>query len=253
MTNIRAIVVDDEPLARDELVFLLGEAGGVEVVGTAKNTAEALTLAERETPDLAFVDLRMPGPDGVALAEALLARRPELAVVVVSAHDDGAIRAFEARVLDYLLKPVRLARLQKTLERARETAPAASVGAANTALRKPGEAPLSRLAVRRRGAYVVLDIADVVYFEMKDELVWAVTASDRFALDLTLAAVEQAVDEHDFFRSHRGVLVKLDRIAAIEPAGAGTYELVLDHPERPHVPLARERARLLRERIPFTG
>jgi len=194
MTNIRAIVVDDEPLARDELVFLLGEAGGVEVVGTAKNTAEALMLAERETPDVAFVDLRMPGPDGVALAEALLARRPELSVVVVSAHDDGAIRAFEARVLDYLLKPVRLARLQKTLERARETATGAGTSPTTTALRKPGEAALSRLAVRRRGAYVVLDIGDVVYFEMKDELVWAVTASDRFALDLTLAAVEQAVD-----------------------------------------------------------
>ncbi len=253
MTTLRAIVVDDEPLARDELVFLLGEAGGVEVVGTAKNTAEALTLAERETPDVAFVDLRMPGPDGLALAEALLRRRPELAVVVVSAHDDAAIRAFEARVLDYLLKPVRLARLQKTLERVRDAAQRPPSNPPPAPARKPGEAPLTRLAVRRRGAYVVLDLADVVYFEMKDELVWAVTASDRFALDLTLAAVEQAVDESVFFRSHRGVLVRLDRIEAIEPGGAGTYELVLAHPEKPRVPLARERARLLRERIPFTG
>jgi two-component system response regulator LytT len=250
---LHAIVVDDEPLARDELVFLLAEAGGVEVAGTARNAAEALALAERETPDVAFVDLRMPGPDGVALAEALLARRPELAVVVVSAHDDGALRAFEARVLDYLLKPVRLARLQKTLERVRDAAPGTATSASPAALRKPGDPPLARLAVRRRGVYVVLDIADVVCFEMKDELVWAVTATDRFALDLTLAAVEQAVDERAFFRSHRGVLVCLDRIAAIEPAGAGTFELVLDHPEQLRVPLARERARLLRERIPFTG
>jgi len=101
--------------------------------------------------------------------------------------------------------------------------------------------------------YVVLDVAHVVYFEMKDELVWAVTAEDRFALDLTMGAVEQRVSEVDFFRSHRGVLVRMAKIRAIEPSGAGTYELVLDHPEAPRVPLARERARVLRERIPFTG
>jgi DNA-binding LytR/AlgR family response regulator len=238
---LRAMVVDDEPLARDELVFLLGECGGVEVVAQAKDANAALALAEEASPDVAFVDLRMPGPDGIALAEALLARRPEMAVVVVSAHDDGAIRAFEARVLDYLLKPVRLDRLRSTIDRVRDAGPR----------REPG-GTLQRLAVRRRGAYVVLDVADVVFFEMKDELVWAVTAEDRFALDLTLAAVEARVPE-GFFRSHRGVLVRVDRIKRIEPAGAGTYELILDHPAEPRVPLARERARLLRDLIPFAG
>ena len=107
--------------------------------------------------------------------------------------------------------------------------------------------------MRRRGSFVVVDIADVVYFEMKDELVWAVTADDRYALDLPLATVEARVDEAVFFRSHRGVLVRIDRIKSIEPTGAGTYELVMDHPAAPRVPLARERARFLRERIPFAG
>jgi DNA-binding LytR/AlgR family response regulator len=256
--TLRALVVDDEPAARDELVFLLGEAGGVEVVATARNAADALAAAERTQPDVALVDLRMPGPDGVALAEALLRRAPELAVVVVSAHDDGALRAFEARVLDYLLKPVRLERLGRALDRVRALRrpreAARRAGAAVQGTSGGGEvAPLTRLAVRRKGVYVVVDIADVVYFETRDELVWAVTRDDRFAIDLTLAAVEQGVSEQEFFRSHRGVLVRLSAIAAIEPAGAGIYELVLDHPDRPRVPLARERARVLRERIPFTG
>jgi len=101
--------------------------------------------------------------------------------------------------------------------------------------------------------YVVLEVADVIYFEMKDELVWAVTASDRVALDLTMTNLEQRLPEGVFFRSHRGALVRVDKIRAIEPAGAGTYELVLDHPDAPRVPLARERARLLREKIPFAG
>ncbi len=246
MSDLRAIIVDDEPLARDELAFLLAEVGGVEVVGQVGDAHAAIELAEREEPDVAFVDLRMPGPDGIALAQALKRRRPQLQVVVVTAHDDAALRAFEAQVLDYVLKPARLERVRSAVERAKAAiAP------------RPSQAPsngiLERLAVRRGGVYVVLEVADVIYFEMKDELVWAVTASDRVALDLTMTNLEQRLPEGVFFRSHRGALVRVDKIRAMEPAGAGTYELVLDHPESPRVPLARERARLLRERIPFAG
>src|SRR5690606_37858871 len=99
------------------------------------------------------------------------------------------------------------------------------------------EALFERLAVRRGGVYVVLEVADVIYFEMKDELVWAVTASDRVALDLTMTNLEQRLSEAEFFRSHRGALVRVDKIRAMEPAGAGTYELVMDHPDAPRVPL----------------
>lgn len=249
---LRVMLVDDEPLARDELAFMLGEVGDVDVVGQASDAHEALRVAEREEPELAFVDLRMPGPDGIALAEALRRRRPELQIIVVTAHDNAALRAFEAQVLDYLLKPVRLERLKAAVQRARDilqprmnsTAPS-STG--------PKESVLERLAVRKGGVYHVLELADVIYFEMKDELVWAVTASDRVALDLTMTNLEQRLPESVFFRSHRGALVRIDKIRAMEPAGAGTYELVLDHPDAPRVPLARERARLLKERIPFAG
>lgn len=256
---LRAIIVDDEPLARDELAFLLAEVGGVEVVGQAGNAHDALKLAESEEPHVAFVDLRMPGPDGIALAQALKKRHPNIEVVVVSAHDDAALRAFEAQVLDYLLKPARLERVRSAVERAqaarqRAVAPSTN-GTSSPPLSSNGakEGALERLAVRRGGKYVVLEVADVIYFEMKDELVWAVTASDRVALDLTMTNLEQRLPEGEFFRSHRGALVRVDKIRAMEPAGAGTYELLLDHPEAPRVPLARERARLLRERIPFAG
>lgn len=240
--TIRAIVVDDEPLARDELVFLLREAEGVEVVGTGANAVQAIELLEKEDPDAAFVDLRMPGPDGIALAEALVRRKASLAVVIVSAHDDGALRAFEAKVLDYLLKPVRLERLRQTLERIRDKTPA-----------REDEGMLTRLAVKRRGQFVIVDLDDVVYFEMKDELVWAVTKEDRFALDLSLGAVEQRIPVDLFFRCHRGYIVRLDRIQAMEPAGAGTYDLIVDHPTAPRIPLARERVRSLRQLIPVLG
>lgn len=246
--RLRALVVDDEPLARDELAFLLGEAGGVEVVGQAESAARALALADELSPDVVFVDLRMPGPDGLALAEAMHARWPELPVVVVSAHDEGALRGFEVGVVDYLLKPARLPRVKQAVERVRARRGGASSGTdAST-----GET-LTRLAVRRKGGLVVVDIADVAWFEMKDELVWAVTDADRFALDLTLSAIEQRLPRGVFFRSHRGYLVRLDRIRSLEPSGAGTFDMVLAHPDKPKVPLARERARLLRELIPVAG
>ncbi|MFW6051091.1 MAG: LytR/AlgR family response regulator transcription factor [Myxococcota bacterium] len=240
--RLRTVVVDDEPLARDELVFLLGQCEGVEVVGQAADASTALDLCDQESPDAAFVDLRMPGPDGIALAEAVKSRHPGMPIVIVSAHDDGAIRAFEAQVLDYLVKPVRLERLKTAVDRVRRTVRP-----------EPEEGTLTRLAVRRRGAYHVVDLEDVVFFEMRDELVWAVTPEDRYALDLTLSAVEQRVPKDRFFRSHRSAIVRLDRIRTIEPSGPGTYELLMDHPDQPRVPLARERARMLREVIPFTG
>jgi DNA-binding LytR/AlgR family response regulator len=241
--SLRAIVVDDEPLARDELIFLLEQCEDVEIVGEAGDAASAQRISEATQPDVAFVDLRMPGPDGIALAETLLAKRPELCIVIVSAHDEGALRAFDARVFDYLLKPVRLERLQQAVERARR-----ATAKAGTDLES-----LQRIAVRRRDAYVVLELRDVAYFEVKDELVWAVSDEDRFAIDKTLSMLERELDPDLFFRSHRGFIVQLARIAAIEPIGAGTYQLLLHHPDSPKIPLARERAKQLKARIPFSG
>ncbi|MFK8003475.1 MAG: LytR/AlgR family response regulator transcription factor [Polyangiales bacterium] len=239
---LRAILVDDEPLARDELGFMLGELD-VEIVGEAASADAALKVVEEFQPDVAFLDLRIPGPDGIALAETLRSRFPDLAMVMVSAHDEGALRAFEADILDYLLKPVRFERLKTAVERARNQVIAVA----------PNEEPLDRLAVRRKGAYVVVDIADVLFFQVKDELVWAVTKEDRFALDLTLSALDKKLDTTVFFRSHRSCLVRLSAISAIEPIGSGSYELVIDHPDSCRVPLARERVRTLREYIPFAG
>ena len=240
--TLRAIVVDDEPLARDELTFLLGQCQRVDVVGEARGAAEAQQLCDEEQPEVAFIDLRMPELDGIALGELLRQKNPDLDIVIVSAHDDGALRGFETKITDYLLKPVRLERLRQTLERVRASRPD-SFG---------GESPLQRFAVRRKGSYVVIELRDVVYFEARDELVWAVTDGDRFALDTRLTSLARRLDPALFFQSHRSCIVRVDRIRMIEPAGARTFRLLLDHPDEPKVPLARDRAAKLRERIPFS-
>lgn len=239
--TLRAIVVDDEPLARDELAFLLDQCEGVDVVGQAQFAADAERLCEHAQPEIAFIDLRMPGSDGLALADNLREKHPDLEIVLVSAHDDGALRGFDARVTDYLLKPVRLERLRQTLDR---------VSAARPDL-VPDTVPLERFAVRRKNAYVVIALEDVVYFEARDDFVWAVTTEDRFAIGRTLATLAEQLDSAHFFQSHRSCIVRIDRIRMIEPAGARTFRMLLDHPDEPRVPLARDRVGKLRERIPF--
>ncbi|MEM9729457.1 MAG: LytTR family DNA-binding domain-containing protein [Myxococcota bacterium] len=238
--TLRAIVVDDEPPARDELSFLLGQCEGVEVVGQTGAPNEAERLCESVDPHVAFIDVRMPGTDAFHLANSLRRRHLDLDVVLVSSHDQDAIRGFEVQVADYILKPVSLDRLRKTVRVLSDARP--DLGKAM---------PFERFAVRRRSAYVVVHVRDVVYFEARDELVWAVTATDRFAIDRTLASLAELLDAREFFQSHRRCIVRLDRIRLIEPCGARAYRIELEHPDAPTVPLARDRVGKLRNRIPF--
>lgn len=239
--SLRAIVVDDEPPARDELSFLLSQCEGVEVVGQTGGPVEAERLCEHMVPHVAFIDLRMPGMDGYALANQLREKHLDLDVVIVSSHDEGAIRGFDAQVTDFLLKPISLDRLRRTLKHLSTIRP-------DLATHK---GQLERFAVRRKNAYVVVNLVDVVYFEARDELVWAVTDDDRFAIDRTLASLADRLDTRDFFQTHRSCIVRLDRIRTIEPSGVRTYRISLEHPECPAVPLARDRVGKLREQIPF--
>lgn len=240
--RLRAVIVDDEPLARDELTFLLGQCDRVDVVGEASGVVEARALCAEHRPEVAFIDLRMPASDGITLAQQLRGEFPGLAVIIVSAHEEAAIRGFEACITDYLLKPVRLRRLRQALERV-----SAPVDSGND-----DDSRFRRFAVRRRGAFVVVEVRDVVYFEARDELVWAVTEEDRYAMDVRLTRLARRLDPTEFFQSHRSCIVRIDRIRKIERAGARTFRLLLEHPDQPRIPLARERAPKLREQIPFT-
>src|ERR1700737_2361678 len=117
--DLRAVLVDDEQLARDELGYLLGRVGGVEVIGQAGNGVEALTTIDRLQPDVVFLDVQMPGLTGFEVARRLLESRAASHIIFVTAYDQHAIEAFEVNAVDYLLKPVDPARLQVAVERAR--------------------------------------------------------------------------------------------------------------------------------------
>jgi DNA-binding LytR/AlgR family response regulator len=253
-TPLRALVVDDEPLARARLQRMLVAQGDVQVVGEAGSVAEAAPLVDSLTPDLVFLDVQMPGEDGFALLTRI---RHRPAIVFVTAFDHYAVRAFEANAVDYLMKPFRAERLAAAVQRARlvlarpeELARQlqqllASMGSA----RPDRPETLERLTVRLGQKQLILKVEEVLWFGAEDKLVFAATASDRHYVNFTLDELEKRLEPTRFVRVHRSAIANLDHAAALRPGFAGTWRLQLDDGARTEVPVSRSRARQLKERL----
>jgi DNA-binding LytR/AlgR family response regulator len=253
-TMLRALVVDDEPLARARLHRMLVAQGDVQVVGEAGSVAEAVPLVDSLTPDLVFLDVQMPGEDGFAL---LSRTRHRPAVVFVTAFDHYAVRAFEANAVDYLMKPFRPERLAAAVERARlvlarpdELARQLQqlLATMNSARPDRPEA-LERLTVRLGQKQLILKVQDVLWFGAEDKLVFAATATDRHYVNFTLDELEKRLEPARFVRVHRSAIANLDHAAALRPGFAGTWRLQLDDAARTEVPVSRARARQVKERL----
>ena len=193
---LKALVVDDEAPARSELRYLLGEAGGVEVVGEAGNAVEALQLIKAIPYDVIFLDIQMPGLTGVQLAEVLsgLSRPPS--IIFVTAHSEHAVKAFEVKATDYLVKPVEIDRLRQAigrLEPAAEQAPA----------------KVERIPVEKAGKKLLITVADILYVMAKDDYSYLYTPADRYLSTISLAQLEVKLEPVGFFRIHRRYLVNL--------------------------------------------
>jgi two-component system LytT family response regulator/two-component system response regulator LytT len=262
---VNVLIVDDEQPARDELRWLLEQCSGLDIAGEADSASSARDAIETQGPlDLVFLDIDMPGVDGMRLAESFEAYDRPL-VIFVTAYEEFAVDAFDVEAVDYLLKPVRLERLQKAVERARrrlaprdEDEP--SVEGDDGEGDPESDGPLTRISVEHEGAYRVLETAEILYFESVDGRVWTETPDGRYATDFSLKFLEQHLDAEEFFRCHRSCIVRLEAIESIVPAGAGTYRLQLTEPpttddasgEPSTVPLARSRADELKRRMPWS-
>jgi two-component system LytT family response regulator len=251
---LRVLIVDDEPLARARTRRLLGEVGGVAIVGEAGSVPEARTAVAALKPDLLLLDIQMHDSDGFALIESLPEPRP--LVVFVTAFDHYAVRAFEANAVDYLLKPFRAERLQAALERARkDLAQPAEISArlaqmlADLGSPRGGATRLDRFTVRSGARQLILRAEQILWFGAEDKLVFAATAEGRHYVNFTLDQLEQRLDASRFQRVHRSAIVNLDHAKSLHPGFAGAYRLRLDDAERTEVPVSRARARDLRGRL----
>ena len=227
---MRAVIVDDEELARQLLREQLSEAGGVEVVAECANGFEAVKAIAELKPDLLFLDIQMPKLDGFEVLELVDDRRA--AVIFVTAYDQYALKAFEAHAVDYLLKPFAAERLRGALGKARalagsqEARPFQPVELA-AAARAPGQA-LERVVVKDGTRVHIIPIAKLDYAEAQDDYVALHSEGKSYLKQQTLASLETQLDGRKFVRIHRGYIVNLERIARIEPYTKDSRVVVLE-------------------------
>jgi two-component system response regulator AlgR len=216
MSNVlKVVLVDDEAPARTRLKELIADCAPqvtAKVVGEAGNGREALELLESVAADVLLVDIRMPQMSGIEFARHALALESPPAIIFVTAYDEYAIKAFELRALDYLLKPVRRARLLDALARARE------IGApGRETLRELESAPRRHLAVPQRGRITLVPVADIIYLKAELKYVTVRTAEHEYLLEESLAHLEQEFAD-SFVRVHRNCLAAKSRIRGFEKA-----------------------------------
>jgi two-component system LytT family response regulator len=214
--KIRAIVVDDEPLARSNLMVLLRRDSEIEIVGECGAGGEALREIRSAKPELVFLDVEMPEYDGFDVLEMLGGDLPP-AVVFVTAYDKYALRAFEAGALDYLLKPFDNARFERVLERAKQR------------IAEGRSAPRGKelLAVKSAGQVVFLKISEIDWIEAADYYSCLHVGAKSHLLRRSLAELEQELDQSVFCRIHRSAIVKLDRVRGLKLNENGEYDVLL--------------------------
>lgn len=230
---LRTLIVDDEPVARRILREELASFADVEVAGEAANGDDALHEISRLRPDLVFLDLEMPVAGGFEVIRRLPPGVLPI-VVIVTAYDQHAIRAFEAGALDYLLKPVSQERLAKALERARalrgKTRDVAESLAHMSDIPEPPGTARGRKVVGRTGAeYYLLDLDDVLAFQAEREIVWILTARQRYMATQTLRAVDDRLRGASFQRVHRNALVNVNHVRKMSPLTSQRWMLTLSN------------------------
>jgi DNA-binding LytR/AlgR family response regulator len=227
------LIVDDEPIARQVLREGLETLPDVEVVGEADNGKSALMQIEKLRPELVFLDLQMPVMSGFEVVHSLAGDHMPI-IVIVTAFDQHAIRAFEAGAIDYLLKPVQDARLQKAVERARslrhQPLEIANQAARIAAAAAPSAPATGRKIVARSGAdYVLLDTDEVLAFQAERELVWIITARQRLLATQPLCGIEERLPAGSFQRVHRGSLVNVNHIRKMSALSSQRWLITLSN------------------------
>ena len=233
---IRALVVDDESLARRNLTVLLRDDPDIASVTECESGMEAVEEIRKSKPDLVFLDVQMPECGGFDVLELLGNELPT--IIFVTAYDEYALRAFEAGALDYLLKPFDDTRFRRALNRAKDRL-------AHYAPSRPRSA--ERLVVKNRGQVLFVNVAEIDWIEAAGYYACVHAGNDTHIIRRTLLELERDLGDEKFVRIHRSVIVNLDRIHGLELQNGGEYEVVLKSKAR--LQLSRRFRKLLQERL----
>lgn len=214
---MKAIVADDEALARERLIDLLGEIGSIEVVAEARDGREAIEAVEAHHPDLLLIDIRMPRMDGLEAARHLGSFEQAPAIIFCTAYDEHALAAFDANAVDYLVKPIRIERLRVALERASRFNHEVLQALES---KDSTQRERSHLCARVRGNLVLVPIVDIDYLLAEDKYVVVHHGCNEVLIEESLKALETEFGER-FVRIHRNCLVALDKLAGLTRTADG--------------------------------
>lgn len=232
MAEIRALIVDDEPLARRGIRQLLAPFPDVVVVGECRDGHEAVRALTRVKPDLVFLDVQMPGLDGMGVIRLHGAERMPV-TVFVTAHDEFAVRAFEAQALDYLVKPLGETRFRATMARVLE----------RLRMRLP-----TRIAVPTARGELLLDAGEIDWIEAQDDHAAIHAGARRYRVRQSLTALESRLDPARFARVHRSAIVRLDQVRELKTDGPGREAILLLR-DGTELPVSRRRLSHIKERL----
>ncbi len=263
---LTALIIDDEPLARQELLYLLQSVEGVEVVAQGSNGIEAVELVRAHKPDVVFLDVQMPGLDGFAVLKKLLDKRVGLPqVVFATAFDQYAVRAFEVNAVDYLLKPFDRKRVLKTIEKvqSRIAAKAGEIPASDAAttdarleelLRlvetrtQPVRTQTGKVIVRAQGRLLLVDQREICFVSIEGGAISVVTRGVEGQSNCrTLEELMDQLDTDAFWRAHRSYIVNIQHIREVVPWFKSSYQLRMDDPKKTEIPVSRAQTKRLRE------
>ncbi|NLW06408.1 MAG: response regulator transcription factor [Clostridia bacterium] len=246
--KLRTLIVDDEYPARQELRFMLQQFKDIEVVGEATNAREALNLINALDYTVLFLDINMPGMNGLELSRIIQKRPNPPLVIFVTAYEEYALEAFEVNAVDYLLKPFDEQRLGLAIERVRRLVEQRSQQP--PAAKTPPTAEngrLNRLPVEKSGKTILLDQNDLIYACTQGDNIYLKTSAEQYRTRFTLKELETRLDPRLFFRCHRCYIVNLTKIREIVPMINGTYTLIMADGKQSEVPVSRKQARKLKE------
>jgi two-component system LytT family response regulator len=265
--KLKALIIDDEYPARQEMRYALSEFDNIEIVGEATNAQEALTLIKALDYQVLFLDISMPGMSGLELGAAIqdMPNRPY--IIFVTAFDEFAVSAFDVNAVDYILKPIEPKRLKKAIDKVlkitREmnvspvlAGPAVEDHGLRDNETKAGQADhvqfkIDRVPAEKQGKTILVSGSDIFYAFTEQDNVYIKTAADKLYTRFTLKELEARLNPQIFFRTHRCYLVNLHKVKEIVPFFNGTYNLIVEDKERSEVPVSRAQAKKLRKILGF--
>lgn len=229
----RCLIVDDETPAREELLYILSDIGGVKVVGQASNGIEALELIRTLNPDIIFLDIQMPQMSGMDVARELLNESNRPKIIFVTAYDQFAIEAFEVNAIDYLLKPISEERLRKRVQQIISVKESEEVIDYNKLsklikdMKSDTKSTPNIISLYHNNKLIPIEIKDIIYATIEDKETIIFTKKGRFEINCTLNKLLERLDSSIFFRTHKSYIVNLNSIESVELWFNSTYNINL--------------------------